>query len=265
MAGPTLGSILLASNEPDRLQDWYEQAFGVMPNRDGFFEFGGTAVLIDRRRDVANRNAEPERIIMNFHVDDAHAVAAHLNTLEVTWIVEVEYRRDAWFGTLLDPDGNCLQIIELTDAYWTTRQSTSPRNTDGPLERSQIATRLPARDLQRARAFYADKLGLEPVGERPGGLRYQFGDSWFALFESSGPPSGMHTQMAFEVDDIDDTVRQLRKRGVTFEEYDEPGLRTVDGIATVDGNYPCAHAVGERAAWFHDSEGNLLAIGQPIR
>src|SRR5207248_3445060 len=128
-----------------------------------------------------------------------------------------------------------------------------------------VATRLPAQDLDRARRFYSEKLGLEPVEERAGGLRYQCGQGWFALFASSGRPSGAHTQMAFEVDDLDQTVRELRDRGVVFEQYDTPGLRTVDGIATVDGNYPSTEAIGERAAWFRDTEGNLLAIGQPLR
>jgi hypothetical protein len=60
-------------------------------------------------------------------------------------------------------------------------------------------------------------------------------------------------------------VRELRRHGVTFEDYDSSELQTVEGIASVDGNYPSTRAVGERAAWFRDSEGNLLAIGQPIR
>ena|SRR5437762_5470044 len=127
-----------------------------------------------------------------------------------------------------------------------------------------VATRLPARDLQRARAFYADKLGLEPVEERPGGLRYRCGTGSFALFESAGAASGDHTQMAWEVDDIEAVVHQLRSRGVVFEDVDVPGLHTVDGIAEVSGNYPSS-GVGERAAWFRDSEGNLLGIGQPVR
>jgi hypothetical protein len=71
--------------------------------------------------------------------------------------------------------------------------------------------------------------------------------------------------MAFEVDDIEETVRELRGRGVTFEEYDTSELRTLEGIASVEGNYPSSGATGERAAWLRDSEGNLLAIGQPIR
>jgi catechol 2,3-dioxygenase-like lactoylglutathione lyase family enzyme len=87
------------------------------------------------------------------------------------------------------------------------------------LKAGRVATRLPAQDLERARAFYSDKLGLDPVEERP--------------------------------------------RGVVFEEYDFPGFETVDGIATIDGNYP-SKGTGERAVWFRDSEGNLLGIGQPV-
>jgi catechol 2,3-dioxygenase-like lactoylglutathione lyase family enzyme len=133
------------------------------------------------------------------------------------------------------------------------------------LRNSNVSTRLPAGDLARAHAFYAEKLGLEPIEERPGGLRYQCGNGHFSLFQSAGVPSGEHTQMAWEVDHLDAVVEELRRRGVVFEEVDLPGLRTVNGIAEVVGNHPSAGGVGERAAWFRDSEGNLLGIGQPVR
>jgi catechol 2,3-dioxygenase-like lactoylglutathione lyase family enzyme len=132
------------------------------------------------------------------------------------------------------------------------------------LDDGAVATRLPAQDLQRARAFYAEKLGLEPAEERPGGLLYRCASGEFALFETDGAPSGSHTQMAWQVGDIEAVVAQLSARGVVFEEYGLPGLTTVGGIAQVDGNYPSKGNVGERAAWFKDSEGNLLAIGQPV-
>ena len=133
------------------------------------------------------------------------------------------------------------------------------------LENGAVATRLPAQDLERARAFYAEKLGLQPAEERPGGLLYRCARGEFALFQTDGAPSGSHTQMAWQVDDIDAVVTQLRARGVVFEDYDTPGLATVGGIAEVTGNYPSKGGAGERAAWFKDSEGNLLAIGQPPR
>jgi catechol 2,3-dioxygenase-like lactoylglutathione lyase family enzyme len=133
------------------------------------------------------------------------------------------------------------------------------------LEGGAVAIRLPAQDLDRARAFYSEKLGLDPREERPGGLLYRCGEGEFALFETAGAPSGAHTQMAWYVEDIEATVAELRGRGVVFEEYDFPGLRTVDCIAEVEGNYPSKGGRGERAAWFRDSEGSLIGIGQPIR
>ena len=132
------------------------------------------------------------------------------------------------------------------------------------LDEGRVATRIPAQDLARARRFYADKLGLEPSEERPGGLLYRCAGGEFAVFESAGSSPGTFTQMAWEVDDIEATVAELRERGVTFEEVDVPGLRTVGGIAEVAGNYP-SKGSGERAAWFRDSEGNMLGIGEVIR
>jgi catechol 2,3-dioxygenase-like lactoylglutathione lyase family enzyme len=131
------------------------------------------------------------------------------------------------------------------------------------LKNGRVATRLPAQDLERAKAFYAEKLGLEPDEERQGGLRYVCAGGEFALFESAGAASGGHTQMGWEVEDVGATVSELRARGVEFEEYDLPGLRTRDGIAEIEGNYP-SKGSGERAAWFRDSEGNMLGIGEPI-
>ena len=125
------------------------------------------------------------------------------------------------------------------------------------------ATRLPAQDLDRARAWYREVLGLEPTEERPGGLLYRFGDGSFALFQSSGRSSGDHTQMGFEVDDIEATVADLRARGLELLTYEMPGFVVRDGIVDVEGNYP-SKGTGERAVWFRDSEGNLLGIGQPV-
>ena len=113
------------------------------------------------------------------------------------------------------------------------------------LAHSEAATRLPAKDLTRARRFDTEKLGLEPIEERPGGLRYRCGTGSFALVGSAGAPSGTHTQMAWEVADIEATVAALRRRGFDFEEYDLPGLETVNGIATIQGNYPARASASE--------------------
>ncbi|MGW2747676.1 VOC family protein [Streptomyces sp. NPDC001450] len=133
------------------------------------------------------------------------------------------------------------------------------------LAQGRVATRLPAQDLDRARRFYSEVLGLEPVDERPGGLLYRCGGTDFVVFRSSGCSPGTFTQMAWEVEDIEAVVAELRRRGAVFEEVDQPGFHTRDGIAEIDGNYPSKGARGERGAWFRDSEGNLMGIGQPIR
>jgi catechol 2,3-dioxygenase-like lactoylglutathione lyase family enzyme len=124
------------------------------------------------------------------------------------------------------------------------------------LAAAKVANRLPAQDLDRARAFYSEKLGLEPAEERPGGLLYTpAGGGEFALFLSAGAPSGTHTQMAFEVVDIEALAAELQRRGVTLEQEE---------IAEVEGNYPSKGGRGERAIWFRDSEGNVLGAGQAL-
>lgn len=122
------------------------------------------------------------------------------------------------------------------------------------LDETAAEATLPVQDLDRARTFYADRLGLTPTSEGPVGLRYRLPDGTrFRLFRSAGSASGTHTQLAFMVQDIDAVVSELKSRGLRFEEYDTPRLKTVDGIA--DLGY-------SRAAWFKDTEGNLLGIGQ---
>ena len=132
------------------------------------------------------------------------------------------------------------------------------------LENAHAVTKLPARDLDRARAFYRDKLGLEAAEEREGGLRYVCGPTEFHVFLSSGAASGESTQMGFEVEDIEATVAELRGRGVEFEVYDLPGFTWDGDILTVGDNYP-SKGPGERGAFFRDSEGNLIGLAQPTR
>src|SRR2546425_1955782 len=127
------------------------------------------------------------------------------------------------------------------------------------LTSARAQTALPAQDLNRAKAFYRDRLGLQPfVEDGAGNVRYRVGDGTeFNVFRTTGAPSGTHTQMAFLVEDIAGEVKDLKPRGVTFEEYDFPGLKTKNSIALGPD--------GSQAAWFKDSEGNLLNIVQPAR
>lgn len=121
MKQPELGSILLGTADPDRLRAWYQQAFGAAQQENGFLDFGGVGVLIDTRGDMAATSAEPGRHILNFHVSDARAAAAHLDAMGVTWIARLEEREAGLFATLADLDGNYVQIIELTPEYLASR------------------------------------------------------------------------------------------------------------------------------------------------
>lgn len=119
-----------------------------------------------------------------------------------------------------------------------------------------VSAALPAQDLQRAKSFYADKLGLKPTTEREEEASYELGGGTsFGLFRSAGSPSGDHTQVDFSVENFDEVVEGLRNNGVEFEEYDLPGFKTENGIATLGGI---------RGVWIKDSEGNLIAITEPL-
>jgi catechol 2,3-dioxygenase-like lactoylglutathione lyase family enzyme len=134
----------------------------------------------------------------------------------------------------------------------------------GPLSTAHAVTKLPAQDLDRARAFYRDKLGLEPVEERAGGLRYLCGPTEFHLFSSAGAPSGASTQMGFEVEDLEAALAELRGRGVEFERFQMPGFEARGDTIAAPDNYP-SKGTGELGAFFYDSEGNLIGIAQPVR
>src|SRR3712207_8014186 len=87
---------------------------------------------------------------------------------------------------------------------------------------SQSYAKLPARDVERARAFYVDKLNLSPFGEYDSHLFYELGGSHFMVYPSSGAASGTHDQIGFVVEDVESMVATLRSNGVIFEEYEPP-------------------------------------------
>jgi catechol 2,3-dioxygenase-like lactoylglutathione lyase family enzyme len=117
-----------------------------------------------------------------------------------------------------------------------------------------LGTTIPAKDLDGTRRFYEDVLGAQIVMEDPGGIIYRSGDSYFSLYPTEFAGTAQHTLGAFMVGDVEAAVADLRGKGVTFEEYDMPGLKTVNGIAELGGL---------RGAWFKDPEGNILSVVQP--
>jgi catechol 2,3-dioxygenase-like lactoylglutathione lyase family enzyme len=114
--------------------------------------------------------------------------------------------------------------------------------------------KLPVKDVDRARGFYRDVLGLEPYSEAHGHMRYDVAGTALLLFPSTGAPSGDHDQFGLAVDDLDAAVRHLEEHGVGLEIFDAPPGSTVENGVMVRPEM--------RAAWFKDSEGNLLSIAQ---
>ena len=124
------------------------------------------------------------------------------------------------------------------------------------LSESVVTTMLPVRDMERARAFYESRLGLKPGGLRPDGkFVYAVGGSTLALFPKPEGTKADHTAVSFRVDDIGAAIAALERAGVVFEDYDLPGLKTVDHVCVLGA---------EKAAWFKDTEGNYLCLHEDI-
>ena len=125
------------------------------------------------------------------------------------------------------------------------------------LAQAPMTTILPVKDLDRARDFYAAKLGLEPQGLQADG-KFLFrcgGGAILALFPKPDGTKAEHTAVSFQVEDIVAEVRDLERRGVKFHDYDLPGLKTVEHVCVLGS---------EKAAWFSDPEGNILCLHEAL-
>jgi predicted enzyme related to lactoylglutathione lyase len=111
---------------------------------------------------------------------------------------------------------------------------------------------IPAKDVSRARRFYEDKLRFRPKQEVAGGVVYEFGQKTACfLYPTPNAGTSRASQAFWQVDDVEREVAELKRRGVKFEEYDMPGMKTENGIA---------NAGDAKAAWFKDTEGNTMAL-----
>jgi catechol 2,3-dioxygenase-like lactoylglutathione lyase family enzyme len=122
------------------------------------------------------------------------------------------------------------------------------------LKNASVIPYIPVANVARARRFYEDKVGLTPKEEYAGGVIYACGNgSWLFMYPSAGAGTSKASAAFWTVDDVAAEVEELKARGVVFEEYDMPGLKTVNSIAT---------GGGAKTAWFKDTEGNILAVSQ---
>lgn len=117
-----------------------------------------------------------------------------------------------------------------------------------------VQTTIPYLDFNRARQFYEEMLGFVPSRLTPGDAMYECGSGTsFILYPSQFAGTAQNTAMGFLTNDIEAEVSSLQSRGIVFEEYDYPDLKTVNSIAEIPGG---------RVAWFKDTEGNILGITQ---
>ena len=123
------------------------------------------------------------------------------------------------------------------------------------LKDSNIMAVLPAKDINRAKEYYRDKLGIEPSESmEEGAVMYSCGQGTrFLVYQTDNAGTAKNTQMGWETDNLEREMEELRSRGVVFEDYDFPGLKTENGIATASWG---------KAAWFLDSEDNIINISQ---
>ncbi len=127
---------------------------------------------------------------------------------------------------------------------------------DSPIASTRVTCMLPVKDLERARRFYEQQLGLAPQGLKPDGkFVYHCGGTELALFPRPEGTRATHTAISFKVDRIGEAVGELQRRGVRFADYDLPGLKTVDHVCVLGS---------EKAAWFEDTEGNILCLHEDI-
>ncbi|MCU1457392.1 MAG: Glyoxalase/bleomycin resistance protein/dioxygenase [Actinomycetia bacterium] len=112
MSPAPIGSLLLGSSNVDAMKSWYRQAFDTTENEGGAFEFGPVQLFIEEHSEISGPTAEPARSIINLDVDDCRAIEAQLNGAGVTWLRPVELMPFGLIGTVVDPDGNLIQVIQ---------------------------------------------------------------------------------------------------------------------------------------------------------
>jgi catechol 2,3-dioxygenase-like lactoylglutathione lyase family enzyme len=239
----------LAASDIPRAKAWYAEKLGLSPS----FEFedllaytigpstmtvyatpsAGTAKNTVAVQNVADLRAEVARLRARGVVFEEYDLP-ELKTVDGIAAMDDD-SANAWFK---DSEGNIISLVQRA----------------GDTRESGISPMIAARDLGRARAWYADKLGFEPNEELDGENLYKSGSRGFTVYETSSAGSAKNTVATWRVPDLATEMANLRARGVVFEDYDFGDWRTVDGVMT--------DAEGGSAAWITDSEGNVLGLVQ---
>jgi len=253
----------LATADLAAAKTWYADKLDLRPVAEfptlAFYRIGSTIFTVYQTS--AARTAQ--NTVAVWLVDDLRyeverlgargVVFEEVETPDARTIDGIMTTEDAWGGTVRnawfrDLDGNWVTIVE---------EAAHPGGPP-PEPGDRIGAMLAARDLDRARAWYAERLGLEPIYAYGGDLVYRKGKTHLTIYATPAAGTAKNTVAVWRVGDLRAEMASLRSRGVAFEEYDLGETKTVDGVLTdPDGD--------ALAAWFKDSEGNILGLVQDLR
>lgn len=254
----TLGSIMLGTTDPDRLHRWYTTV--LPPDSDDvqgdyrILGYGGFYLFIDGRHDVQATHPDPARTLINFDVDDASAVVDRMDAAGTTWVAPLEDREGSLFATAQDPDGNYVQVIQLSPEHLAQMQEnqTGTRPPVGMVV-AEAFSGFSVDDLAAARSFYTDTLGLR-VATGPESMPLLFLDAGgrkILVYEKGADHEpANYTVLNLPVQDVEAAVRDLADRGVQFLRYD--GMEQ-DELGIHRGGGPLI-------AWFTDPAGNVVSV-----
>ncbi|WP_306238851.1 VOC family protein [Ornithinimicrobium cryptoxanthini] len=254
----TLGSIMLGTTDPDRLHRWYSTVLPPDSNDvQGDYRilgYRGFYLFIDGRDDVQATHPDPARTIINFEVDDARATAERIEALGGSWVAPPEDRDGSHFATAQDPDGNYVQVIQLSPEHLAEMQvNASGARPPVGMVAGEAFSGFSVDDLAAAQAFYADVLGLQ-VHAGPESmplLNLDVGGRKILVYEKGADHvPATYTVLNLPVLDVEAAVRDLVGRGVEFVHYD--GMPQ-DELGIHRGGGPLI-------AWFSDPAGNVLSV-----
>lgn len=251
MATATINSMLLSTDDPAGLCEWYAAAFEAAPQTtpgdpgssyrvialDGFY------LMFDKRDDVSGRNTNGARALLNVEVDDPQATAQRLDDLGAEWVSPLEDRDGSFFGTVADPDGNWLQILRLSDEHEVEMS-----------EPESAFSGFAVRDLDAAEAFYRDVLGMRVLRFPMGilGIRINRQTTVMVYPKPDHEPAN-YTILNVPVPDLEAVVDELTGKGVEFLRYD--GFDHDERGIVGSGEHG-----GPDIAWFTDPSGNVLSV-----
>ena len=239
----------LAASDIERARAWYAEKLGLTPSRDYgdllVYTIGDTMFSVYPTPSAGTAKN-------TVAVENVRDLRAEVARLKARGVVFEDYDMPGLYtegGIAAPGDGSLLAWFKDSEgsiiglAEWP-----------GDTRPSGIAAMIAASDLARARAWYADRLGLLPAQEMDGALNYRSGSSGFTVYLSEFAGSAKNTVAIWRVPDLRAEMASLRRSGVVFEDYDFGAWRTVDGVMT--------DSDGSLAAWFRDSEGNTLGLVQ---